>query len=818
MKSQSSFEKMLIVSAVVVISIILLFFIYKEVIQIQTNQNINYITSINFGNIYSGNNIMFATSKNNISIGTNAIAYLNVKFINGTTETTNIEYKLQSSYMTKNDEHIYEFATTKFNLNSSKVAYLNISIAMVKTNRTSLEPNYKYNNQVIYYPANSLTSLNTYLLNITASPINGGTVSPQTQYYYSGDKVLLSATPNNKYGFVGWYGYGDGNYSGLNETQIITINGNITEIARFAPIIPIHFNETFSLPYQVNFTNYVGNNTINLVDSLAYKYTFPLNYENKTTNAKYFLNSVSGCGINSPSGTIIITYGDINCTVFANYSEYVPVFIFQKSLNNYGGSGTVYPSSGYYQVGKSINLNAVPNQNSEFFEWVGSGLGNYTGSNQTQPLIIRGPTNETAIFGIKVPVYILSNIAGSNITVGLTTYKTNITSNLILGNTYKLIVKNNQLLNWGTRLSFMNWTGTTCKLNSNGTVTINISSCKIQANFEKQYLLLIMEQLGNGSPQNTTQYGSLSPGNYTWEPVGANVIIGGYSDVQGYSFVSFYGKSGSITYSGVDSYPYEEYPYSASASSSGGGGQQYSCSESTTGPTIDGMGNCGGGGGYGSTEPHIIVASASKTAEVTMDSPIVEIAEYNKTNNYIMPGCYPVSINYVYENYTFSSSGNWSYYTNYENPNIVYSGTINTNICISNIVDNWTPGLGSYTMYYFTTSGTDSVQWTESSSGYWSYSNSYSGATSETLKNTNYMSNSFNNAVQNTFNNALTNLKNDYHLNGQLWYSASFNFANDTFYYYQPLASSTGGGYYNGNSGGSSWGGYEADGPGFTST
>ncbi len=826
-KLQSSIEKIIVVSVIALVSMTILYFVYSGSYKIENNTVVNYITSVNFGNIYAGKNNAFVYMKNNISIGKNQTFLLNIEYMNGTKIIVPINYALNNEYNLSNGEKLYVFSTNSFYINANQIEFLNISLVIAKSGSVSIKPAHESFSFIKYYPPNAFVSITEYLLNTTSSPINGGVASPSTHYYYAGTKVVLNATPNNGYGFIGWYGYGNGNYTGDNSTQIITINGNITEIARFGLLIPFNFKENFNVPYTVGYTKYVGNHTVMLTSSLEYKYSFPSSYINSTSGVKYYLNSIeSTCGYNQNSSTINVSYADYNCTIYANYTGYAPVYIFQKSYNSYGGSGTVSPSSGYYQIGKPLTLSAIPNQNSVLFEWVGSGKGSYTGNNETYTLILQGPINETAIFGIKVPVYILSNINGVNISVGTNVYTANTVANLVLGGTYTLSPKSG-LLNWGTKIQFTNYTGTTCKLNSNGTVTINATNCAIQENYLKEYLLLIMEQLGNNPPQNTTKYGNLTPGNYTWEPVGSVVSIGAYSSVPGYSFTSFYGEYGTINYSGADSYPYEMYPDSASATKTCNA-QSCSCEETTSGPTFDNLvscNSCSTSGGV--TEPYPIYIFTSKGAQVTMDSPIIEIAKYVVNNNYVNPGCYTVNVNYVYENYTITNSGDWSYYTSTENPNIVHTGVMPTKICINESIENWTSGLGEETVTYFTNSGsTNAYYYYTSSFGddsgyfYWTWQDSYSGVANQSVKSLTYMPSYFNNVVNNVFNNVESNLSSEYKLNGKIWYAASFNFANVTLYYYSDseLSPSSGSFSYFFNGCNNQANGNEAFGPGFSIT
>jgi hypothetical protein len=61
----------------------------------------------------------------------------------------------------------------------------------------------------------------------------GGTVSPATGYFNSGQSVQISALPNNGYRFNGWTGSGLGSFNGNTSPASVTLNGPITETGSF---------------------------------------------------------------------------------------------------------------------------------------------------------------------------------------------------------------------------------------------------------------------------------------------------------------------------------------------------------------------------------------------------------------------------------------------------------------------------------------------------------------------------------------------------------------------------------------------------------
>jgi len=81
------------------------------------------------------------------------------------------------------------------------------------------------------YTANFTTQ---FLLTMNAG--TGGTVSPASAFFNSGQSVNISATPNAGFSFSSWSGTGTGSFSGATNPASVTMNGPITETASFVAI------------------------------------------------------------------------------------------------------------------------------------------------------------------------------------------------------------------------------------------------------------------------------------------------------------------------------------------------------------------------------------------------------------------------------------------------------------------------------------------------------------------------------------------------------------------------------------------------------
>jgi len=77
-----------------------------------------------------------------------------------------------------------------------------------------------------------------YFLTMTAGA--GGTVSPLTNWFNSGQSVPITATPNGGFIFNGWTGSGSGAFTGSTNPTSVTMNGPITETASFTNSTSAH--------------------------------------------------------------------------------------------------------------------------------------------------------------------------------------------------------------------------------------------------------------------------------------------------------------------------------------------------------------------------------------------------------------------------------------------------------------------------------------------------------------------------------------------------------------------------------------------------
>ena len=434
----------------------------------------------------------------------------NVTTINGTQSSTTENITIQTNKR-----------LTSYNYNVGNPIYTNKTTRYVPTQKSG-SVSVKNSNQDV-----PVQFIKQYYLNMTANTSVEGSVSPKSGWYNSSSSFLISAIPNKYYHFKNWIGNGNGSYSGNLISTTITMNGPITETANFAQnIYTIYFNET-NLPsgtsWTVKFNNSIkSSNTKTIIFN--------------TTEGVYLFN-VYNVSINSSERyTPTPISGSINVT--QNTTENID-FIKQFYLTmkaNTSSDGTISPSSGWYNNSSIVEIKAIPNSNSLFKNWVGSGTSSYSGTNSIENITITSPVTEQANF---IPYrYILkfneNGLSGQLWSVSLNNGNINssttnvITFNEIYGNyTYTPSVVNvNSVVRY-----YPNPTSGSVSLTSN--ITENIK-------YIKQYYL-------NISSNNQTM-GSVSPSS-SWYNINSSVPINAIPN-SGYIFKNWTG-SGLGSYSGT---------------------------------------------------------------------------------------------------------------------------------------------------------------------------------------------------------------------------------------------------------------------------
>ncbi len=122
---------------------------------------------------------------------------------------------------------------------------------------------------VVAGPYTNLTVsfVDQWRVNVTASPSEGGTVQPDVGWWNASEPLNLSAAPAPGYAFVGWSGWGPGSYNGSGRSITVVPTGRIVEKARFAVGDEVDIWESglpLGTPWSVNVRGYTtsSNSTV----------------------------------------------------------------------------------------------------------------------------------------------------------------------------------------------------------------------------------------------------------------------------------------------------------------------------------------------------------------------------------------------------------------------------------------------------------------------------------------------------------------------------------------------------------------------------
>ena len=202
-----------------------------------------------------------------------------------------------------------------------------------------------------------------FTLNVTNHGQGTVAINPNNSLYDSGQVVTLTAVPDNGYLFTGW----SGDASGMETPIQITMNGNKSVTASFAPVAPN--------TYTLNTPSSVGGSIDRNPDKPAYQ-----SGEVVTLTAVpatgYLFNGWSGdaSGMETP---IQITMNG-NKSITASFAPVAPNTYTLNTPSSAGGSIDRNPDKQTFQSGEVVTLTAVPVNGYQFGGWNGdaSGWGN----------------------------------------------------------------------------------------------------------------------------------------------------------------------------------------------------------------------------------------------------------------------------------------------------------------------------------------------------------------------------------------------------------------------------------------------------------
>ena len=117
-----------------------------------------------------------------------------------------------------------------------------------------------------------------YTLTATANPVEGGSVSPSSQQYDSGDVATIRATPSSEYVFQSW----SGSASGSSLSTTVTMDSDKAVVANFVkiqdPLVSAFFGLDNELP------SLLCNQPGSLLDGMPVNFKFPIDASSLSEN------------------------------------------------------------------------------------------------------------------------------------------------------------------------------------------------------------------------------------------------------------------------------------------------------------------------------------------------------------------------------------------------------------------------------------------------------------------------------------------------------------------------------------------------------
>jgi hypothetical protein len=207
---------------------------------------------------------------------------------------------------------------------------------------------------------------------LSSLPVADGTTTGGGTFA-QGSVATVTATPNTGFAFVSWTN--NGVIVSKSPSYLVTMAGNISLVANFAPVVAGKFALTLSsLPVAGGTTT--GSGLFNAGSSVT---------ATATPNANYtFINWTSGGVIVSTSSNYQFNLAG-NTTLVANF-KLIPASQFSVTLSSNPAAGGATAGSGAYNAGSSVTVTATPNSGYSFTNWTNNGVIASTSASYTFPL------------------------------------------------------------------------------------------------------------------------------------------------------------------------------------------------------------------------------------------------------------------------------------------------------------------------------------------------------------------------------------------------------------------------------------------------
>ncbi len=231
----------------------------------------------------------------------------------------------------------------------------------------------------------------TYTINVSANPNNGGNVSGGGSYQ-EGQSCTVVATPNANYTFTNWTE--NGNVVSTNASYTFNVTANRTLVANFTYVTPTYTISVSANPN--NGGNVTGDGTYQEGQSCTVVATPAANYT--------FTNWTEGGTVVSTNASYTFTV-NANRTLVANFTYVPPTYTITVSANPTNGGNVA--GGGTYQQGQSCTVTASANTGYAFANWTENGNVVSTQANYT--FTVNG--NRTLVANFQMQSYTITATA-----------------------------------------------------------------------------------------------------------------------------------------------------------------------------------------------------------------------------------------------------------------------------------------------------------------------------------------------------------------------------------------------------------------------
>jgi hypothetical protein len=253
----------------------------------------------------------------------------------------------------------------------------------------------------------SIAYAEQFELSTSVSPAGAGTVSPSGGWFNASASVTLSALAGAGHAFSDWTGSGSGSYGGTSDPAVLTMDGPVSEQARFSDVVtfPVTFTEA-GLP--------VGTAWAVALNGLSNSSTGSTLVFNEPNGSYSF--STAGAISGGPGIQYVATPAsgsfDVGGAGYAQTVSYATQFELTTSATP-SNAGTVGPASAWFTAGSLVELSALAGPGYQFASWQGSGAGNYTGPHNPVEVTLGAPVSEVAKFSAETASSSLTWVSGS---------------------------------------------------------------------------------------------------------------------------------------------------------------------------------------------------------------------------------------------------------------------------------------------------------------------------------------------------------------------------------------------------------------------